>query len=199
MRFVDALWQDFRLAGRKLGRKPGFTAVAVLSLALGIGANTAIFSVVNTVLWGSLSYRDPGRLVRLWETFAYPGGRSRGTVSVPNFRDWQEQSHSFEAIGGYSMVSFNLMADDAPIQVSGAAVTPELLPLLGVEPLLGRTFLPSEDIKGGADQVVLLAEATWERRFGRDPRQRVGCARRRTRWRIRTAAAESRAAPGRST
>jgi len=163
---TEAFWQDFRLALRQLTRKPGFTAAAVLSLALGIGANTAIFSVVNTVLLRPLPYHEPERLVEVLETFTRPDGRARrGTVSVPNVRDWQERNRSFEGIGVYRTLSFNLMSD-APLRTEGAAVTPELFPLLGVEPLLGRSFQPGVD--SNDDRVVVLSYRLWQSFFGGD-------------------------------
>jgi len=141
----DTLRQDLRLAIRKLLCKPAFTAIAVLSLALGIGANTAIFSVVNTVLLQPLPYPEPGELVRLWETYVHPGGIGRGSVSTPNLRDWQEQNRGFASIGAYDPGTFNLMGQDTPSQVRGARVTPEIFPLLRVEAMLGRTLRSGRD------------------------------------------------------
>ena len=165
MPIADTLLQDLRLAVRKLASKPAFTLVAVLSLALGIGANTAIFSVVNTVLLQPLPYPEPDEVVRIWETFLHPGGRGRGSVSVPNLRDWQEQNQVFEAVGGYSMNNYNLMGESSPTWARGAGVTPEVFPLLGVGALMGRT-LGLEDAMH--DRVVVLSHALWQSFFGAD-------------------------------
>ncbi|MEM7355239.1 MAG: ABC transporter permease [Acidobacteriota bacterium] len=165
LRAFDTLRQDFRLAVRKLLAKPAFTAVAVLSLALGIGANTAIFSVVNTVLLQPLPYPEPSEIVRIWETYQHPGGRGRGSVSVPNLKDWQAQNRSFEAIGGYNVDNYNLMGQEAPSQVRGAGVTPEVFSLLGVPALLGRP-LGADD--GMHDRVVVLSHGLWQSFYGSD-------------------------------
>ena len=161
----DNLRQDFRLAARKLINKPSFTAIAVLSLALGIGANTAIFSVVNTVLLQPLAYPEADEIVRIWESYPYPGGRGRGSVSAPNLRDWQEQSRAFETIGGYWLNNYNLMGNDSPTQVRGAGVTAEIFPLLGVGALLGRTLGPGDRMH---DRVVVLGHALWQSLYGGD-------------------------------
>ena len=163
LRTLDTLRQDLRLAIRKLLAKPAFTAVAVLSLALGIGANAAIFSVVNTVLLQPLPYPEPGELVRVWESYMHPGGRGRGSVSVPNLRDWQTQNHGFEAIGGYDVENYNLMSDDAPSRVRGAGVTAEVFPLLGVAAASGRTLGEADEAH---DRVVVLSHRLWQGFFG---------------------------------
>jgi putative ABC transport system permease protein len=157
---------DMRYGSRSLWRTPGFTAVAVLTLALGIGANTAIFSVVNAVLLRPLAYKDANRLVTLLHY-------GTGPVATANYVDWRDQSHSFEAMGAADYWSPNLMnrdpADSHPAEhLYALKVTQNLLPLLGIRPLLGRLFLAGED-QVGADREVILSYRLWERRFNRDP------------------------------
>src|SRR5438093_13322724 len=138
--------RDLRYAFRTLRRPPVLTAAAILTLALGIGANTAIFSVVNALLLRPLPYPDPGRLAMVWET-------SRKTaditiVSAPNYLDWQHQNHVFERMAIYEQLSFNLSGGSEPEQAFGLRVSGSIFPLLGIQPLLGRTFLPDEDQLG---------------------------------------------------
>ena len=161
----DDLRQDLALSARKLLKRRGFAAIAVLSLALGIGANTAIFSVVNQVLLRGLPYAGGDALVRVWETFPMASGSGRGSVSTPNWVDWQAQSTSFASLGGYSYTSFNLMGDDAPTRIVGTAVTPEIFPLLGTPAALGR-FLGEGD--GMHDRVTVLGHGLWQRLLGGD-------------------------------
>ena len=114
-RLGNGLLQDLRHAARMMRSSTGIAAVAVASLALGIGANTAIWSVLDATLLRPLPYKDPATLVRIWETFPYPGGRGRGSVSVPNLRDWREQSKTLEAIGAFSWAQdFNLSTGPEP-------------------------------------------------------------------------------------
>lgn len=160
---MEMLLQDLRYAFRTLRKSPGFTLVAVLTLTLGIGANTAIFSVVNAVLLRPLPYEEPERLVRLYEATE----RITGSVSVPNFRDWREQSQSFSRLAAYTFVDANLQGVENPERLSAMAGSANLFRTLGVEPLLGRAFLPGEDERGAPD-VVVLSEGLW-RRFGADP------------------------------
>jgi predicted permease len=155
--WFDRLVQDLRYGARTLRRTPGFTTVAVLALALGIGANTAIFSVVNAVLLRPLGYRDPARLLTLLH-------HGRDPVSPADYVDWREQSGSFEAMGAAEYWGPNLTGTDQPEHLWGLRVTQSLLPLLGVEPLMGRLFLPGEDLKG-AEHEVILGYSLWQRRF----------------------------------
>ena len=161
---LGALTDDARFALRQLRRQPGFAAVALLTLALGIGANTAIFSVVHGVLLRPLPFADPGRLVRIAET-------SRGelnTVSPTNFVDWREQSRSFTGMAAVSNGQAALTGAGEPEQLRYAQATAQLFDVLGVPPLLGRTFAAGDDRWGGP-RVVVLNEGLWRRRFGADP------------------------------
>ena len=176
--FVDALWlqpkrleeemfQDLRFGARMLLKNPGFTLVAILTLALGIGANTAIFSVVNAVLLRPLPYSEPERLVQVWVT--NPRANRWGDwVSYPDFRDWREQNTVFDEIGACRQWSFNLTGGDSPEALAGAYVSASLFTVLGVKPILGRTFLAEEDRPGG-NRVAVISHGLWQRRFGADP------------------------------
>jgi putative ABC transport system permease protein len=163
---IDDLWRDVRFAVRALLRTPGFTAVALLTFALGIGANTAIFSLVNAVLVRPLPYPNAGRVVRVFESLK--DNPEPGPVSWANWRDWQQQATSFEALGGYTQTSTILGSDATPERVRDGAVTANVFHILGVRPLLGRTFTPDEEIKG-KNHVVILSEGLWRRRFGSEP------------------------------
>jgi putative ABC transport system permease protein len=163
--WIEHLIKDARYGGRSLLRTPGFTAVAVIALALGIGANTAIFSVVNTVLLRPLPYKNPDRLV----TILHNG---TGPVATANYIDWRDQSHSFEAMGAADYWSPNISSSDSSVShraehLYGLKVTQNLMPLLGVEPLLGRLFLRGED-QEGADHEAILSYRLWQRRFNGD-------------------------------
>ena len=161
--------QDVRYAVRSLRKQPGFTMIAVVCLALGIGANTAIFSVVRTVLLGSLPYREPNRLVRIYETFTAQGKSGLlGSVSVPNLADFRAQLTSFEGIGAYNGMNMNLVDRDQPERLRVNEVTANAFALLGAQPLAGRVFRPDEDTPGAAD-VVVISEGLWRRRFGSRP------------------------------
>ena len=163
---MDTLLQDIRYAVRMLLKKPGFTAVAVLTLALGIGANTAIFTVVDAALLRSLPYKEPDRLVHLWETNQQQEFHQR-EASYPDYLDWRERNHSFDEMAGYSRGSFTLTGREAPERIQGAAVTSSFFSTLGVEAIHGRTFYPDED-KPGGENIVILSHGLWERRFGGD-------------------------------
>ena len=164
--FVDDLWRDVRFAVRALLRTPGFTAIALLTFALGIGANTAIFSIVNAVLLRPLPYPNAQRIVRVYESLK--GDPEPGAVSYPNWRDWQQQATSFDALGGYTVNTAILGGDQQPEPARDAAVSANVFRILGVRPLLGRTFVPDEEANG-KNHVVILSEALWRRRFGSDP------------------------------
>jgi putative ABC transport system permease protein len=165
---MQTLWQDLRFGARMLLKNPGFTLIVLLTLALGIGANTAIFSVVNAVMLRQLPFANADRLVRLnesnpergWPTFS---------ASHPNFLDWRARNQSFEAMAATGGASFNLSAGGEVEVVRGAAITADFLPVLGVAPALGRNFLPEEDRPGGATRVALFTHGFWQRRFGGDP------------------------------
>lgn len=164
---IGAILRDVRYALRALAHSPGFTTVAVLSLALGIGVNSAIFTLVNATTFPDLPYRDASRLVDLHETSPeLCAGCSMGT-SFPTFRDWRSSAKSFSGMGAYLETPFALSTGATPERVSGAYVSAELFPVLGTAPVLGRGFVPEEDAKGAA-RVVLLGHGTWMRLFGGD-------------------------------
>jgi len=158
------LGQDLRYGFRMLRKNPGFTAVAVLTLALGIGANTAVFSVVNGVLLRPLPYPEPARLMMVYEKSAEFGQMS---VSYPNFLDWRRENHSFTDMGAFLGDDFNFTGSGQPEHLRGGFISASLLPVLGVNPLMGRNFLPQED-QQGAGGVVVLTYGLWKRRFGAD-------------------------------
>ena len=166
---IEILCQDVRYALRALRRNPAFTSVAVFALALGIGANIAIFSVVNAVVLKPLPYRDPGQLTLLWGNVRRVNVERRG-ASYPDFADWRKQSKSFVDMATYNDVtSFLMGGEDAPERVVSEYVSASYFSLLGVSPILGRTFLASEDEVPMRDQVILLSEGVWKRRYGADP------------------------------
>lgn len=164
---ADILRQDLRYTGRTLRRSPGFTLTAVLITALGVGAVTAAFSITDHVLIRPLPFADSDRLVHVWGD---PGrsGRSRAEPSLPNYLDWKRASASFEAMGAYHPLSANLVGGAEPQHLEGVGVDADLLPMLGVPPLLGRLFA-AEDHRRGAAGTVLLSEGVWRGRFGGDP------------------------------
>ncbi|HYG10021.1 MAG TPA: ABC transporter permease [Pyrinomonadaceae bacterium] len=166
MNMFGDVWQDLSYGLRMLLKNPGFTLVAVIALALGIGANSAIFSVVNTVLLRPLPYQDPERLVMVWEDDT-KGGYPRDTPSAANYADWRDQNQVFEGMAAMANMSFNLTGTGEPERLDGRRVSANLFPLLGVEPQLGRAFLPEEDQPGG-NRVVVLSHGLWQRRFGSD-------------------------------
>jgi len=159
------LLQDLKYGFRMLVKNPAFTAVAVIALALGIGANTAIFSVVNAVLLKPLPFRDPNRLMLLSEANSR---QPHVSVAYPNYFDWKQQSHVFEDMAAFQPRDFNLAGVNEPENIGGSAVASNLLLTLGVKPLLGRDFRPDEDKKGTAP-VVILGYSLWQRRFGGEP------------------------------
>jgi putative ABC transport system permease protein len=161
------LLHDLRYAARTQLKNPVFTVVAVIALALGIGANTAIFSVVNTVLLRPLPYKDPDGLVMVWED-STKHGYPRDTPTAANFIDWRDQNHVFEGMAAITYVSFNLTGTGDPERLEGRRVSAALFPLLGVEPQIGRVFTAAED-QPGSPHVVLLSNGLWQRRFGGDP------------------------------
>ncbi|HUG55062.1 MAG TPA: ABC transporter permease, partial [Vicinamibacteria bacterium] len=158
--------QDVRYGARMLARSPAFTAVAVLTLALGIGANTAIFSVINAVLLRALPYQEADRLVFLTEWSEQVPEMS---FSIANLKDVRDQSSVFESLVGYNGQNFILTGEGAEAErLNGRQVSSGLFATLRKPPILGRPFTPEDD-KPGAEGVALLAEGYWERRFGRDP------------------------------
>lgn len=162
---MNTLIQDLRYGVRVLLKNPGVSAVAILTLALGIGANAAIFSVVNSVLLRPLPYREPGRLVALWENVPTHG---RWRVAPANFFDWKKQSTSFDGISAYGGSALTLTGDGEPEQLQGTRVSAGYFEVVGIAPLLGRAFV-SEEYEVGKGQVVILGHSVWHRRYGSDP------------------------------
>ena len=162
---LDVLRQDLRFAARSLRRAPGFTATAVLVTALGIGANSAVFSVTDQVMLRPLPYPEPDRLVRLWQSGA---DFSRGEATPPNFRDWRERSRSFSGMAAHHPLGTNLVGAGTPVRLEGVGVTADLLPLIGVQPLLGRLFHADDD-RTGAPGTMVLSYGTWRSVFAADP------------------------------
>ena len=163
---ADAM-QNVRYGLRMLRKNPGFAAVAILTLALGIGANTAIFSVVNAVLLEGLPYKEPSKLMFVWSTFIAQGVPISGSAA-PDFRAWRERNHSFTEMAAGNTDTFNVaIANQEPSRMDGANITAELFPLLGVNPVMGRNFLPEEE-KWGQHRVALLAYSMWQEKFGGD-------------------------------
>src|ERR1700736_6718817 len=142
---MDSLIKDIRYASRSLLKRPGFAAIAVFTLALGIGANTAIFSVVNTVLWRPLGYTDPGRLVMVWENHQARGGPEREWLSPADFKDWHDQNSVFARMSALNDWGPTLTGTAEPEPLIGASVSFDMFELLGIEPSLGRSFRPEED------------------------------------------------------
>ena len=157
---------DLKYAIRTLVKNPGFTAIALLTIALGIGANTAIFSVVNAVLWRPLPYPHPERLIRIW-VYNPRQGFDKDVASYPTFSDWRNQSRRFEHLAAYFGASVSLTGAGDPAQLRGARVTPSFFPTLSVQPALGRWFT-ERDAAAGHERVVILEHGLWQGRFGSD-------------------------------
>ena len=167
LQWVSSFARDVTHGARLLAARPAFTAVAIATLALGIGANTAIFSVVDSLLLEPLPFPDPGRLVMVWETDAADPSRTF-IVAAPNFEDWQKQSASFSSMAIWEDLRFNIAGDGEPEQVHGLRVSGSVFRTLGVPPQLGRTFGPAEDAPG--HDVVVISDGLWRRRYAADPR-----------------------------
>jgi putative ABC transport system permease protein len=162
---MNSLWRDLRYALRVLWQRPGFTLIVVLTLALGIGANSAIFSVINGVLLKPLAFPQPEHVVKLWE--AKEGG-FQGTISAPNLSDWRAQNTVFTQIAAFQYANFGLQAQDAPERVRAATVSPEFFDVLGIAPLLGRVIAAGED-QPGRQRVAVLSQQLWQTKFAADP------------------------------
>ena len=156
-----------RYAARMLLRRPGFTIIAILSLALGIGVTTAIFSVLNAVALRPLPYSDPDRLV--WMTQLLHGSSTDEVTFTPHFLEWRRQNHTFEGLAAYNYQTRNLSGLNQPMEVHTARVSALLLPLLRIQPAIGRNFTASEDSKG-AEPVAILSDALWRSQFSADPK-----------------------------
>ena len=157
-----SFWQDIRYGLRVLLKSPGFTAIAVLTLALGIGANTALFSVVNGVLLNPLPFPNPDRLVAVYsKTTEF----QESSISYPNFLDWVKDNHSFSKLGAFRSEEYNMTGEGEPERLHGHMISADFFPALGVNPILGRYFLPEED-KPGAAPVAIIGDGLWKRKFG---------------------------------
>ena len=164
---MELLLQDVRYAIRLLFKRPLFATVAVVTLALGIGANTAIFSVVDAVLLAPLAYQEPDRLMMIWAINS-SSNADQQPASVPDFDDLKEQSQTFDEIAASRSQAFNLTDGDEPERVGGARVTVNMFSVLAVKPVVGRDFLESEGL-AGAEPVVILSHSLWQQRYGSDP------------------------------
>src|SRR5262245_18968580 len=164
------MFQDLRFGARMLLKNPGFTAVVVMTLALGIGANTAIFSIVKSVVIRPLPFADPDRLMqaRYLQQPGIPQGDHLSWIARRDLVDWRTRSRSFERVGGYWYDSLALPGEGTPEFIRGASVTQDIFPMLGIQPALGRYFLPEEG-KAGAERLIILSDDLWRSRFGADP------------------------------
>ena len=160
---MDMLLNDFRYAVRRLRHTPAFTAIVVLTLALGIGANSAIFSVVNTVLLAPMPYRDPAQLVTIYHW--YPSMKLEASVSAPGFKDYRDRTHSFSSVGVAAPWNVNLTGMGEPQRLGGATVSGRFFATLAVPPAMGRTIVDDDD-QAGHDHVVVLSDGLWKRTFG---------------------------------
>src|SRR6266576_2856976 len=165
--WIQDFVQDLHFSLRMLRKSAGFTAIAVFTLALGIGANTAIFSLINTVLLRPLPYKDADRLVTLWG-YNRTRGFTTNQVSPLDFADWRSQNHVFEGMGASTDVTYTLTGTGEPALLIAYSFSSEYFHVLGVAPLLGRTFLPEEE-EPGKNHVVVLSYSFWQNRFGRNP------------------------------
>jgi len=166
---LETFFQDLRYGMRSLWKKPGFTITAVIALALGIGANTAIFSVINGVLLRSLSYANPDRIVMVWERNVTDATTLQNVVSPGNFLDWQKQTTSFEQMAAIADQRVNLTGGAGePEEIKAQFVSHPFFAALGVQPFMGRFFVPEED-RAGNDLVIILSHQLWQNRFGSDP------------------------------
>jgi len=161
---MNSIWLDLRYAARMLAKRPGFTLIAFVTLALGIGANTAIFSIVNGVLLRPLPYKDPAQLVSVWER---QPNQDHSNFSPAEFLDYQTQNQSFSAMAAYRMMNFTLTGAGEPEQLGGLIVTANFFSLLGVEPVRGRIFGPEDGVTG-APRVAVISHGYWQNRFAAD-------------------------------
>src|SRR5262245_2862544 len=160
---MESLWNDFRYAVRMMAKRPGFAIVAVITLALGIGANSAIFTVINAVVLRPLPYQDPDKIVILSEN-NFSKGWSQFAVAPANFLDWRDQNKACAEISAFRCRSFHLTGRGDPERLTGASVSANLFRLLGVTPLIGRAFLEEED-SPGSSKVAIISYGLWQRRF----------------------------------
>jgi putative ABC transport system permease protein len=166
LKLFEAVSCDVRFAARMVRKRPFFSFAIILTIAIGIGADATIFGVINAVLLEPLPYKEPDRLVRLWESNL---GKSlpESPVSVPNFQDWQREQSVFEDVAALEMATYNITGSGEPQRVASARITANLIPALGVAPAVGRSFLTEEE-NPGSNRVVLLSDGLWQRQFGAD-------------------------------
>src|SRR5687768_13944487 len=164
---MDSILRDLKFSARSLFKRPTLTIIAIITLAVGIGANTAFFSVVNSLLINPLPFPELDRIVTVWENRP-SRGVARNEASMANFLDWRAQNHSFEQLGTYRGWSANLTGVDTPERLEGSQVTANFLDVLGVKPAIGRGFAAGED-QPGNDAVVIFTYDFWQRRFAGDP------------------------------
>src|SRR5262245_38127954 len=165
---MSILWQDLRYGARMSLKNPGFSLIAALTLALGIGANTAIFSVVNAVLLKPLPFKEPERLVMVWNRGAEAAGGDRTPLAVADLLDWRAQSRSFAEIGAFQNIMYSYTGGDSPERIQAAGVTANFFSILGAHAQLGRAFSPDEE-RPGAQRVALLSDGFWRKHFAADP------------------------------
>src|ERR1700756_500756 len=158
---------EMKFGFRALLKTPGFTAIAIATLALAIGANSAVFSLINALLVRPLPYQEPSRIALIWEQFKTQG-LERIPCSPPEYLDLEKEFQSGTGLAAFNYQTFNLGGGDVPERISGAEGTPSLFPLLGVEPIKGRTFAREEQGEGH-DDVIVISERLWKRRFNSDP------------------------------
>ncbi len=166
--FLETLLQDIRYGLRMLAKSPAFTSVAVFTLALGIGANTVVFSIVDSVLLRPLPYGHPEQLYIVSESLPHLGGTEEVGVSAAEYFDYRDRNRSFSQVAAYETQGFNLTGEGTPLRVQAAALSASAFPLLGVKPILGQVFIAEDDRFGGGS-VVVLSHSLWERHFGGDP------------------------------
>ncbi len=162
---MDTLWQDIKYGFRMLAQKPGFTVIALLTLALGIGANTAIFSVVNAVLLNPLPYPQSDRIMTMCSKDT---NFDCASVAYPNFLDWQRENQDFQAVAAYRYDDFNLTGQGQAERLRGGMASADFFPILGIKPSLGRVFNVDDDHIGAAP-VALISDGFWRRKFGASP------------------------------
>jgi predicted permease len=165
---VETVWADLKFAARQMRKAPAFTITCLLTLALGIGANSAVFSAINTILLHRLAYQDAGRLVLVSETLPVMDGDNDIGVSAQEYLDYKQQNAVFSDVAAFETIEFNLTGAGQPQRINAARMSATALPLLGVEPELGRNFTREED-HHGSDHVVLLSHGLWQSQFGGDP------------------------------
>jgi len=163
---MQIFWQDLRYGARMLLKNPGFTLIATLTLAFGIGVNTAIFTYVNAVLFRILNFQEPDRVALVWAASSASG--SQNPVSIPDYLDWRERAQSFNGLAAVTGATRALTGGGDPERISSAQVTANFFQVLGASPLIGRALLPDED-RPGAAGVALLSHQFWQKRFGGDP------------------------------